>query len=82
MTLETFLSTPMGVMIFVVVLLILAAWEAVWKGIGMWKSARQNQLPWFICILIFNTVGILPIVYLKFFQKNSRAKPVVARKKK
>ena len=43
---------------------ILVLWEVVWKAIAMWKSARKNQLAWFVCIAIFNTVGILPIVYL------------------
>jgi len=47
----------------------LVIWEIVWKGIGLWKSGRNNQLKWFIAIFILNTVGILPIVYLKFFQK-------------
>ena len=47
-------------------------WEAVWKAIGMWKSARNNQLAWFICILIFNTVGILPILYISLFQKKKK----------
>lgn len=49
----------------------LMIWEAVWKGIALWKSGRNNQLKWFIAIFIFNTVGLLPIVYLKFFQKKS-----------
>lgn len=49
----------------------LAIWEAVWKGIALWKAGRNNQLKWFVAILILNTVGILPIVYLKFFQKKS-----------
>jgi len=47
----------------------LVIWEVVWKGIGLWKSAKNNQLSWFIAIFILNTAGILPIVYLKFFQK-------------
>ena len=46
----------------------LLIWEAVWKAIGLWKSARNNQLAWFVCIVIFNTAGILPIIYLAFFQ--------------
>lgn len=50
-------------------LYILIAWEAVWKGISLWHSARNKQLPWFIAILIINSVGILPIVYLIFFRK-------------
>jgi len=36
----------------------------------MWKSARNRQLAWFICLAIFNTVGILPILYLVFWQKD------------
>jgi len=52
----------------------LMIWEAVWKGIGLWKSARNNQLVWFIVIIIFNTAGLLPIVYLLFFQKKAKKK--------
>lgn len=55
---------PGQITIMVVVLSILCLWEAVWKVIALWHSARRNQLAWFICIAIFNTVGILPIVYL------------------
>ena len=51
--------------LFVLILI----WDVTWKAIGMWKSARNNQLKWFIAILIFNTAGILPIIYIKFFQK-------------
>ncbi|MFH1439591.1 MAG: DUF5652 family protein [Candidatus Woesearchaeota archaeon] len=50
----------------------LMVWETIWKGIGLWKSARNNQLAWFVCIIIFNTIGILPIVYLLFFQKKAK----------
>jgi len=53
------------------VLILLAIWDGVWKAIGMWKSARNDQLVWFICITIFNTAGILPIVYILFFQKKA-----------
>lgn len=49
----------------------LIIWETVWKGIALWKSGRNNQLKWFVAIIIFNTIGILPIVYLKFFQKKT-----------
>jgi uncharacterized membrane protein len=53
-------------------LVVLGIWEAIWKAVAMWKSARNNQLAWFVCILIFNTVGILPIVYILWFQKKRR----------
>lgn len=53
-------------------LLPLLIWEFIWKGIGLWKSAKNNQTAWFVAILILNTVGILPIVYVKFFQKKRK----------
>jgi hypothetical protein len=46
------------------VITIAAIWDAVWKLIAMWKAARNNHLAWFICIFIFNTIGILPIIYI------------------
>ena len=45
-------------------------WTLVWKGLGAWKSARNNQLPWFVSFFVFNTGGILPIIYLIWFQKD------------
>lgn len=48
---------------------IIALWDLVWKGIGMWKSARNNQVAWFVFILILNTAGLLPIIYMLWFQK-------------
>lgn len=64
-------------------LLPLIVWDAVWKGIALWKSGRNTQLAWFVCILIFNTAGILPIVYLLWFQKKGGvAKSAPAKKKK
>jgi methionyl-tRNA synthetase len=51
-------------------------WEAVWKGIALWKSGNQKKLVWFICIFIFNTLGILPIIYLLFFSKKKKNKKV------
>ena len=50
--------------VFIAIIGLLAIWELVWKGFALWKSARNNHVAWFVCILFFNTVGILPIVYL------------------
>jgi len=48
---------------------LLALWEMVWKAVAMWKAARNNQLTWYVVLLIFNTIGILPILYVAFWQK-------------
>mgnify|MGYP001587259577 FL=1 len=50
-------------------LIVIAIWDLCWKGVGLWKSAQHKHTAWFVCILIFNTAGILPIIYLSFFQK-------------
>lgn len=47
-----------------IVLPVVVVWELVWKGLGLWRAARRGQTVWFICILVLNTAGILPIVYL------------------
>ena len=46
------------------IIIITTIWDSVWKAIGLWKAGRNNHLAWFVCIFIFNTVGILPIIYI------------------
>lgn len=60
---------------FIIALVLLAIWDGVWKLIAMWKSARQRQLAWFVCLAIFNTAGILPILYIMLFQKTAPQPP-------
>ena len=54
---------------FIAVVALLAIWDLIWRGFSLWKAARNNDSGWFVCILIFNTVGILPIVYLLLNRK-------------
>jgi hypothetical protein len=68
------MSLDLIIFLGVILVITLSIWDGIWKAIGMWKSARNNQLAWFICILIFNTLGILPILYIKFFQKKIKNK--------
>lgn len=56
----------------IITLTFLILWSAVWKAIALWKSARQSQIAWFILFIVFNTAGILPIIYLLFFQKKRK----------
>lgn len=48
---------------------ILVIWELIWKAIALWKSARNDQIGWFVVLAILNSLGILPIIYILFFQK-------------
>jgi len=49
-------------------------WSLIWKGIALWKCGRNNQIRWFIVMLVLNTVGILEIVYLLWFQRDYNQK--------
>lgn len=57
---------------FSVVIPVLVIWEAVWKGIALWRAARNAHPAWFICLLIFNTLAILPIIYIFGFSKKKQ----------
>ena len=61
--------------LFITVIILLAIWDGVWRTIALWKSARNGQLAWFVCLSIFSTAGILPILYILAFQKPGTQKP-------
>ena len=42
----------------------LLMWEGFWKGLALWHSARRDQSVWFVVLIVVNTAGILPIIYL------------------
>jgi len=69
---ELFLGALSGWLL--IVLMVVIIWDLIWKALGLWNSGRNNQLGWFLCILVFNTAGILPIIYLAFFQKKKKRK--------
>jgi len=60
----------------IALLVIVIIWSAIWKAFALWKSARHYQVAWFVIFCIFNTAGILEILYLAFWQKDSN-KPVM-----
>ena len=47
------------------------AWTLPWKGIALWRSARNRQLVWFIVLLLVNTLAILEIIYIFGFSKKA-----------
>jgi Family of unknown function (DUF5652) len=54
------------------VIVIVAIWSLIWKGLALWKSAREGSKPWFVILLIVNTIGILEILYLYVFSKPNK----------
>lgn len=43
---------------------VIALWDLLWKGIALWKAARKEQKYWYILLLLINSAGIVPIIYL------------------
>ena len=64
-------SMPAGLTFLFVVLTV---WSLIWKGIALWKAAQDGSKPWFVVLLIVNTVGILEIIYIFFFSKKKGLK--------
>ena len=67
-------------------LIIILAWSLTWKLLALWKSARKGSVIWFIVLALFNTVGILPILYIFAFSKikccELKPKKRISKKKK
>ena len=53
-------------------ILLAVLWTVPWKGIALWKSARQSQKWWFIALLVINTLGLLEILYIFVFSKKKK----------
>ena len=47
--------------------IMLIVWSTIWKGIALWRAGKNKHLIWFVFIFIFNTAGILPLIYVLFF---------------
>lgn len=61
---------------FVVLIVFLAVWSLLWKGVALWKSARNNDLRWFIVLLLVNTLGLLEIAYIFIWSKRKDANQI------
>lgn len=47
-----------------IITVIIMVWTLVWKGIGLWYSARKKDTIWFLVFLLLNLLGIPEIIYL------------------
>jgi hypothetical protein len=55
--------------IWLVLIILLVVWSIIWKGLALWKAARNGHTAWFVVMMIFNTAGILEIIYILAFSK-------------
>lgn len=53
----------------VVLLVVITIWDLAWRCAGVWKSTKENKPIWSIVFVLFQTMGILPILYIFVFSK-------------
>ncbi len=54
---------------FFPLIILLVIIDVVLKLIASWHAARSGDKVWFVVLLIINTAGLLPLIYLLFFRK-------------
>lgn len=54
---------------------ILIIFDLALRGYALYKAAKNNQPVWFVALLLVNSVGILPIIYLLFFAPKQASAP-------
>lgn len=59
---------------------ILLVADLILRGISLYKSARKDQKVWFVALLVVNSLGILPLIYL-FLNRAKTVAPVAVAKK-
>jgi hypothetical protein len=50
----------------------LVAWSLAWKGLSLWHAAKDDSKPWFVTLLVSNTLGILDAIYIFGVSKGHR----------
>jgi Family of unknown function (DUF5652) len=65
-------SLPWGWIGALIVLITIV--DLILRGLALWRSARAGQSGWFVALLIVNTAGILPAIYL-LLHRNSQSSP-------
>lgn len=58
---------------------LLATIDIVLRGFALWKSGQKSQKWWFVALLLVNSLGILPLVYL-ILDKNGQTEMVGMKK--
>ena len=73
------LGGGLGLFNWIILLVII---DVVLRGLALWKSARKGQNVWFVFLLIVNSLGILPLIYLITNRSEVKPKPIKSTSKK
>lgn len=59
-----FLMEAYNMQAFMSGIFLLALLDLGLKGWAMWRAARMEKKSWFIALLVINSFGILPVIFL------------------
>ena len=62
----------LGIVVGGILLIVFIIWSVYWKGRALWRAAHLNSKPWFVALLLINTLGILEILYIYVFSKKKK----------
>ena len=57
-------------------LLLVQAWDLIWKSFALWRAARNKDIFWFVLLILINSAGLLPAFYLFYMSKTSHKKVI------
>ena len=55
--------------------------DLVLRGMALWKSSKKDQNIWFIALLVVNSMGILPLIYLLLNRDTKVASKKISKRK-
>ena len=58
-----------------------AIFDLILRGFALWRSAKKDQNVWFIALLVVNSMGILPLIYL-ILNRDQKETPKKTKKSK
>jgi len=58
------------------ILWLIILWTMPWKGLALWKAAKNEHKKWFIVLLVVNTLAILEMIYIFFFSKKKPSQEI------
>jgi len=58
-----------SILLWLIPIVIIKIWDFFWKIFALLKASKNNHIVWFVFILLFNTAGILPIIYILIQRK-------------
>ncbi|KKQ95646.1 MAG: hypothetical protein UV74_C0013G0251 [Candidatus Woesebacteria bacterium GW2011_GWB1_43_14] len=50
-----------GLIPFLVIFIVL---DVVLRGVALWRSSKRDEKGWFVALLVINSIGIFPLIYL------------------